>query len=515
MEVKFSEVLTRSLTREELNTLKKAELVELVCLYQQRASLLTSLMHSAMGLTENLADLLVQVSRRLLVALDLLFSKSLKSHASKKKRKQKPEKKLPLHGKQLPSIRYPYLEVIPQEKREESPPTCACGQQMTETKMREFSEKLEVEPKRFYIKRYEQVIYRCNCCKSGIATAKPEPQIIPGSCYGDSIVQDVVLSKLCDLIPVTRYTDIAARHGVEDIPSNSLYGFFKHLAIYLSPSHRRLRAEIVLSRILCADETRHNMLEGSDRKNWYLWSFNCNLGILYLIRDSRAGAVASDFLSECACEFLVTDAYRGYSTALGVVNKQRSLSAPHTPIQSAYCNAHARNNFCATSIKDTKVARRMVQIYKIIFHHYPSFCSDDSAISAKAKKTLWRGFNLIKKTAESELEGLSKKSALYNALNYVVEYFPNLTLFLDHPSVPMHNQRSEQSLRNPVIGRKIWFGTHSVDAASDIAKIMSLVESCKLLGVNPRKYVADAISRVHAGLSAVSPHEYWKLSNSS
>jgi hypothetical protein len=281
------------------------------------------------------------------------------------------------------------------------------------------------------------------------------------------------------------------------------------MAIYLTPSYERQASQIRAAAILASDETRHRMLEGSEKKNWYLWSFNSEKGILYFVRDSRAGEVAADFLKECACTILVSDAYRGYATAISKVNKLRKeAKESYVPLQSAYCNAHARNNFCASSIKGTKLAKRIVWIYKIIFAVYPTFRDAEGEAFDTAKAKLERAFKLLKYIAETEMPKLSSKSALYDALEYLVTYYPGLSLFLSNRAIPMHNQRSEQSLRNPVVGRKIWYGTHSPDTAADLAKIMSLVESCKLLKVNPRQYIDDAIDRVYKGLPALSPYDY-------
>lgn len=514
MDVKFSDIFQRELTREDLNRMKKADLVDLVALYQKRENILTAALQGSVGLVEQVTEAILAISKRLLMTLDLLFSSSFKS--SPRAKLEKKQKKRPIKGKELPSKRYPDLPIEDIEVRDESPPKCSCGQDMTDTGLRDSSERIEVEPKVYRIKRYNRVVYTCRCCKSAMASAKAPPQIIQGSCYGDSFVKDVVLSKLCDLIPISRYTAMAARQGVEGIPTNSLYEFSRYLAIYVSPSYARLAVQIKTDVVINADETWYKMLEGSEKKNWYLWSFNSDRGIIYLAKDSRAGEVAADFLKDCACEFLVSDAYRGYAAAISKVNKMREESGnTYVFLKSAYCNAHARNNFCASSIKGTKIAKRVIHIYKIIFATYPTFKTADGEAFYKAKAKLEKAFTLLKKIAESEMPKLSSKSALYDALEYLVTYYQGLTLFLSNRSIPMHNQRSEQSLRNPVVGRKIWYGSHSPDTAADMAKIMSLVESCKLLKINPRKYIDDAIERVHKGLPALSPYEYLQHQNSS
>jgi len=145
---------------------------------------------------------------------------------------------------------------------------------------------------------------------------------------------------------------MAARQRVHDIPANSLHEFARHLAIFLGPSHTRLTYDIKRQEILLADETRHRMLEGSKKKTWYLWSFNCSLGVVYCLEDTRASVIAERFLLDYDCKYLVSDAYQGYYRALLVINKMRTdKNSDAEIILPVFCNAHARNKFCASSIK--------------------------------------------------------------------------------------------------------------------------------------------------------------------
>lgn len=511
MDIKFGEVFKRPLTRAELEQLGKTDLVELVTIFQVRENLFTQALQGVAGIAERLAEMTVGASKRLSRLLDLMFRGSLKSTSAKRKKKKKDVKKPPESGKQLPSERYPQIPITKREIKSPHPPQCGCGQEMVDSGLRETTERLEVQPKQFYIVRDERVTYTCKSCDAGIATAPAQPQIIQGSCYGDSFVKDVVLSKLCDLVPITRYVAIAERQGVAGIPANSLHDFSRHLGIFLDPSYKRLLRGIKQSPDpMLADETRHMMLEGSEKKSWYLWSFNGPSGVCLRIEDSRAGDVAADFLKGCECIALMSDAYRGYGKALRIVNEMREKAGCPAILQ-AFCNAHARNNFQANAIKNARISRRIVWIYRIIFVRYRDYKIHEGEEFEKVKALLERCFLTIKQIAEREMPNLSEKSALYDALEYFLTYYKGLTLFLSDRSIPMHNNRSEGTLRNSVIGRKTWLGTHSIESAKNIAKIMSLIESCKLLGTNPREYVDDAVERVHKGQPALSPYEYWKM----
>jgi hypothetical protein len=63
----------------------------------------------------------------------------------------------------------------------------------------------------------------------------------------------------------------------------------------------------------------------------------------------------------------------------------------------------------------------------------------------------------------------------------------------------------ERALRNPVVGRKTWYGTHSKRGAKTAAILFTLVESCKLIGVNPREYFRELTRSILAGHPAFTP----------
>ena len=117
-------------------------------------------------------------------------------------------------------------------------------------------------------------------------------------------------------------------------------------------------------------------------------------------------------------------------------------------------------------------------------------------------------FDAIKQEATQKIENYSSKSQMYTAYNYFIENYEGLTRFLDNHLVPIDNNLSERLLRSPVVGRKTWYGTHSRRAAETAAVHFSIIESCKLIGLNPREFYADAVRRVHKKETPVTPQEY-------
>ena len=67
----------------------------------------------------------------------------------------------------------------------------------------------------------------------------------------------------------------------------------------------------------------------------------------------------------------------------------------------------------------------------------------------------------MKKLALEQIATLSSKSALARAMAYYLKNYEQLTAFLRNIELPIDNNLEERQLRNPVIGRKTWYGNHS------------------------------------------------------
>lgn len=97
------------------------------------------------------------------------------------------------------------------------------------------------------------------------------------------------------------------------------------------------------------------------------------------------------------------------------------------------------------------------------------------------------------------------------ALAYFLNSFEELTLFLTNPDLPIDNNPQERLMRNPVVGRKTWYGTHSERGAETAAILFTLVESCKLVGVNPREYFKQLVADLHLCRAAYIPAAFKQL----
>jgi transposase len=408
------------------------------------------------------------------------------------------------------SERYPDAPVHEEHiKFKESVCCPECGNTMADSGMTEDSEYLTADPKEFIIIRQKRQKLRCQC-HAAILTAPAPVKIIPKSSYSNELIVDAALSKFCDLIPMERYCQMAARLGHQGLPPHSLITAVIKLSVFLMPVYMRIRSCTLSSTVLSADETTHKMLEGHAKTRWYLWGFSSADSCFFECHSTRSGDVSTAILIESLCEFLVSDAYSGYGKSVNLANKERTEKGLST-IKMVGCNAHARRYFIAEneSIED------LPEDPKFIVEQYKTIYKLEAEVKGKSKQKILEAraqmkpvFEAMKEECQRKINKYSTKSQMYTAYNYFLENYENLTRFLTNHLLPIDNNHSERLLRNHVVGRKTWYGTHSPRSATAAAIHFSLVESCKLNFVNPRSFYLDAVERILNNKDVITPFEY-------
>jgi len=87
------------------------------------------------------------------------------------------------------------------------------------------------------------------------------------------------------------------------------------------------------------------------------------------------------------------------------------------------------------------------------------------------------------------------KDGLGLAIAYTDKLWKGLTVFLDDPAVPVHNNASERNMRGLALGRVNHYGSRSLRGTQVAAQMYTLFETAKLAGVEPVAYVAMAAER--------------------
>jgi len=448
-------------------------------------------------------------AEQLMALNQTLYGASSERYKKPENRKKSPEPAKPRIKK--PSERYPNIPVREISITLDPIPNCdSCNKQMSDSGMTEDSEQLTVIPKKYEILKYKRSIYRCGC-QSCMKTAPVPARIVEGSTYSNEMILDVVLSKYCDLIPMERYAQMAARGGLMDLPPHSLIDLTHKFANFVKEIYRLIKAGVMDARVLMADETPHRMLEGSEKKSWYLWGFSTPTLCFLEAHDTRSGDVASDILLNSRCEVLVTDVYSGYGKAIKVVNKLRLLKT-QTSIENGNCNSHARRYFFKPRIHYLEANFYLDHYHEI--YQLNAASKGKSAVEILELRLKMRPrFEAMRTRALAEVPRYPAGNQYGKALSYFLGNYEGLTLFLNEHDVPIDNNSQERLLRSHVVGRKTWYGTHSEQGAETAAILFSIVETCKLNDVNPREYFPALVEMILTRQKPLTPDQ-WKIKKS-
>jgi len=366
-----------------------------------------------------------------------------------------------------------------------------CGlpfKEMTET---EDSEVLETQEVRGYRRTIRRKKYTPGCTcpgNKGIITAKGPAKLIPHSRYGASIWIHILIRKYRFQIPVARILKNLALHGLS-IPPGSAGDGLKRLAPLFEPVYAALEERSLQARWWQADETRWSVFETTKTKStfrWYLWVFISDESVVHVIDPTRSARVIEEHLGCVIGGILLVDRYSAY----------KSYAKKHEGIILAFCWAHARRDFRDAGLKYTQVrgwAGSWEERINALFHLNKvrvSYAQGSSAFCRKDRRV---------RQAVAEMEEIlreeRKQDRLHHSQRSVLKsldiHWEGLMVFVDHPEIPMDNNGSERTLRNPVVGRKNYYGSGAIWSARFTAVMFSIFETLKLWKINQLEWLSD------------------------
>ena len=97
---------------------------------------------------------------------------------------------------------------------------------------------------------------------------------------------------------------------------------------------------------------------------------------------------------------------------------------------------------------------------------------------------------------ELQKDACPESSAPGKAIAYALKRRIILSRVLEDGALPLDNNRCERTIRPVVIGRSNWLFAGSAAAGELAARIMSLLETAKMNGLDPHAWQVDALQRL-------------------
>lgn len=415
--------------------------------------------------------------------------------ASVEARKTRRPRAEPGERKSLPT-HLPRIEVII-EPETTSCPCCGGGMHVIGE---EKSERLDIIPAQHRVLVTCRPKYGCRACAGAIVQAPAPERLIRAGLPTEALVAHVLVSKYAWHLPLYRQAQILLSQGIE-IDRSVLAFWVGYAAAELMPLWQRMREILLGSPRLFVDETRAPVLDpGRGRtKTGYFWS---------IARDDSAWrgdtgppAVVYTYAPGRGAEHMTLLAgYRGivqcdgYAPYKQVVQRGRAGNA----VTLAFCWAHLRRRFYEIAKGGSapiaeEALRRIAALYRIEAQIRGNTAEERQAVRQAKSNPLVAD---LKTWLQAQLARASAKSAIAMAIRYGLNHWEGLERFLEDGRIEIDSNVVERSTRPIALNRKnALFAGHDT-GAGNWACLASLIETCKLNGVDPQAYLTDVLTKL-------------------
>lgn len=264
-----------------------------------------------------------------------------------------------------------------------------------------------------------------------------------------------------------------------------------------------------------ADETLWRVFEkraGKVGYRGYLWVFRSRSVCFFVLDPSRAAVVPLAHFAQLLAEAIVVcdrySAYKKMARTLGLL--------------LAFCWAHVRRDFLELARGYPQLelwAMQWVERIGTLYHlnglrlkaqqEHADFPQGHARLSEHLEQMLLERDQGL---ADRQLHPQARK-----LLQSLQRHWQGLTVFLEHPEIPLDNNSAEQAVRNPVCARKNYFGSGAKWAGEFAAMMFTVFMTLvRCWQINPRLWLqaylqacADNGGRAPRDLSAFLP---WVMS---
>jgi len=374
---------------------------------------------------------------------------------------------------------------------------CACGGALHKIG-EDRAERLDIIPAQHRVMVTIRPRYACRCCTDGVHQAPAPARVVPGGLPTEALIADVLINKYCDHLPLYRQSKIFARQGIE-ISRATLANWVGRGIAALLPIVDRMRVDALARSRLFVDETTVKVLApGTGKaKTGYMWVIVCDDRAhggadpplaLYTYMPGRGAMWARQLLGAYQ-GILQVDAWQAYDQ----FGKDDRANAG---VWKSYCWAHLRRKFVDAG-SDAPIAQdalqRIARIYGIEKDIRGRPPEERLAVRQERSRPL---IDSLHAWFTAISPRIMAGSATSDAMKYALKRWAGFSRFLDDGRIELDNNAAERAIRPVTLQRKnALFAGHQL-GAENWAAIASLVETCKMLDLEPYAYLSDVLARI-------------------
>lgn len=357
-----------------------------------------------------------------------------------------------------------------------------------------FVEALEVLARRpavYYVKRYERTVFVSPAKTAPVYTPWPA-DVLPRSRMHASVVAHLAAAHYCEHAPFHRIEQQLARTGV-DLPRNCQVSLMRQLDELVQPLVAALRADVLGSDYLFLDATPVPVADpsrpGATREGT-LWAYRSGGGPVWFDYQPTKSPQHPDRVLKAA-NFrgrLQTDGASG----LGAIG-------PPGQVTAYGCHSHLRRYF----FKAWQAGERTAEPYLLGINRLfrlERLAKHFRLTNANREKLRTRHslpcFDALVTRAQAEAVSTLPKSLLGVGLHYLVAQQAPLRRCLADARAELSTNAVERAIRPLKLGAKNWLAVGHPNAGPRLANLFTVVENCRLLGLDPEAYLIDLIARL-------------------
>ncbi|HEY4220969.1 MAG TPA: IS66 family transposase [Myxococcota bacterium] len=421
------------------------------------------------------------------------------------KRKKRGAKRPTPHGRpHLPTHlpRVPDVRLVPAAAR-----LCPhCDVEVARIGIKTTAEKLDVEPSRYIVLQTQVETCACPKCHRYVVTAPTPDEAVDRGILGNELLMQALCDHYQDAVPWERIERNARAEGVP-LAANTLASSVGRVIDLFDPIIRHIREACLSSRFTALDATRIPVLDASH-------PLGIKSGALWLIEGDH----------RYACFLYAPSAHAEHLKSFFEGRTLGSVMCDGSPTNNCVekdagghrggCNAHGRRGLVEALRGGDARAVPGLELYARIFHV--------DADSKRLGETLEQRFERrqrqsaplvdeLRDWVDQRLRDVEPKSVLGQAVRYLDRQWSRLTAFLRDPLMELTNNEVESGLRTWVLNRKTWLFVGHELSARRTADALTILTTCKKMGIHPRAYLRDTLTKILAGdksLAALLPETY-------
>jgi transposase len=342
---------------------------------------------------------------------------------------------------------------------------------------------------------FEMERLRCNACGQ-IFTAE-QPQAAGTDKYDATAVAMIALLKYGTGTPFNRLEKLQHQLGMP-LPATTQWDLTEAAAQQFRPALDELIRQAAQGGVMHNDDT--------------------GMRILHLVRepgDKRTGTFTSGIVSIVGARrialFFTGSKHAGENIAEVLKKRARELSPPiqmcdalarNAPklagveVLLANCLAHGRRQIVDVAENFPEECRYVLETLRDVYHH-DAIAREQSLSPEERLHFHQKHSGPLMKALHDWMEAqfterkMEPNSGLGKAISYLLNHWAKLTLFLEHPGVPIDNNIVERSLKKAILNRKNALFYKSLNGAAVGDLFMSLIHTCELNGRNPFDYLTE------------------------